>query len=135
MSARLFYGEAAGGRILRGGSGATQVTAGGTEPVLADATTMAVALAGAAGDLSVRGVDVTLAFTNGYDIAVIPIVDDVALPEQRFTRVGGRGQATVQAWIAVRGSRVAVRARQVTRSGDVEFINAAVVHVPLRATP
>jgi hypothetical protein len=130
MPGTLYLCEANGARVLAYGSGITQQ---GTEYQMALETWDAIPM-GEAGDCYFRGIDFTVEYTNGFHIGITPVVDGVELPEQIFTG-NGTGIQPLQAQVAVRGTRIAMHARTITRTGDIIVANAQAQFVPLREVP
>ena len=134
MASFLYVGEQSGARILRMGTGLTQITSAGSESVLPVWETWELIPAGDVGDCLFRSVDLTVKHTNGYSIDVTPMVDGEELTTQRFTG-SGSDVAEIQAFISERGNRVAVRAEAVTRTGDLELQQAEAAFSVIRETP
>lgn len=136
MSRQFIYtGEANGGRIIRHGVDLlTKVTATGTEPVLLALKTWDLVPSGEAGDNVFREVIATIRFTNGYHIRITPIVDGVDLAPQDFTDIGA-GTIDCQAYVAVRGARIATIVEQITNDGPIELVNVQVAYLALRQVP
>lgn len=134
MTAFLYVGETAGGRILRYGTGLTHVTDAGTEAVLMDAETWDAIPAGEVGDVVFRGVSATVKVSNGYSVRVTPYVDGVALTPQDFSG-SGAGVFDVQAYVAERGNRAKATIAQLTRNGDFELLSLEVESRTIRSTP
>lgn len=126
----LYLGEATGARVLAVGDATTQV---GTD-FQAAWETWDLIPAGEVGDCLFRSIDVSGTADDGYAIGIVPIVDGVEQPEQTFSGAG-TGQFTAQAYLAVRGARIAARVRTLSRTGAVALHNIAASFVVLRATP
>jgi hypothetical protein len=126
----LYLCERAGARILAFGTGITQV---GTNYQL-DVYTWDALPVGEVGDALFRSIDVSLNAAAAFILGVTPIVDGEALPEQTFSRAGV-GNTVCQAFIAVRGARLAARIRTLSRSGALELSNIAYSVVPIRTIP
>lgn len=126
----LYLCESAGARIFAVGDTIAQVT-GSYE---LDVTTWDLIPAGEVGDCMFRTIDVSLNVVGGYSVGVTPIVDGEEQPEQTF---GGAdtGFVQCQAYIAVRGARIAARVRTLSRVGDVELHTISASGVVLRAVP
>lgn len=126
----LYLCESAGARIFAVGDTITQVN--GSYQL--DVTTWDILPMGEVGDCLFRTIDVSLNVTGGYSVGLTPIVDGVSLPEQTF---GGSetGPVQVQAYLAVRGARIAARVRTLARVGDVELHTIKCSYVGLRQTP
>lgn len=134
MSGYLYAGESDGGRIVRFGTGTTQVTPSGTEAVLLDVETWDLLPMGPSGDCVFRSVVVVIAYTNGYAIRVTPYVDGEALTAQSFSG-SGSGTTDCQAWIKGRGARMRVKVEQTSRTGDLELVDIRLAYVPMRQLP
>lgn len=128
--ATTYLGEAAGPRVFLQGQGLTQVGSG----YQLDLETWDITPAGAVGTCSFRSVDVTFLASNGYSIGVTPIVDGVAQLEQLFSGVGA-GEVKCQAFIALRGARIAARVRSLALTGDLDVHDVSCEYVVLRAAP
>lgn len=135
----LFLGEAAGARILRANVGVTDITAGGTTPVLLEIETHDLYPAGGTADLIFRSADVAIRSDQGYAVDVTPIVDGADAGAQSFNApapiAGTDGVAEVQAFVAQRGTRLAVRIEQTAAAGDVEVLDATAAWQLIRQTP
>ena len=132
----LYIGEAAGARILRYGVGVTQIG----DAYQLDVQTQPLRPAGDMGDVVFRTIDVLLRHTLGYDVDVIPIVDGVAQPAQRFSRgapPGGLTEETgqIQAFVGVRGNAVAARVTSRTIFGETELVDIGASFAVVRTTP
>lgn len=130
MSAVLYFGEASGGRILRYGTGITNV---GTNYQL-DLTTWDIIPATEVGDNVFRSIDVAFRCTNGYSIGITPIVDGVNLTEQTFSGAG-TGDVQCQAFFATRGARCAARVRTLARAGEYFDLTVNCAFTTIRQTP
>lgn len=126
----LYLCEASGARIIATNTGLTQT---GTE-YQADLTTWDLAPMGEVGDVLYRSIDVSGSMTNGYSIAITPIIDGVNQTEQTFSGAGS-GEWTAQCFVAKRGTRIAARIRTLTRAGDIELHNVSCAFVPIRRVP
>lgn len=122
--------EAAGGRLLQWGTGITQV---GTEYQL-DVEVWEDVPLGAVGDNLFRSIDVSFKHTGAFVVGITPIIDGADQTEQQFSG-SGSGITACQAFVAVRGSRIAARVRTISRSGDIELESIGTSSVPIRATP
>jgi hypothetical protein len=122
--------EAAGGRVLQWGTGPTQV---GTEYQL-DVITWEDLPLGEVGDVLFRSIDVSFKHTGAFLVGITPIIDGIDQSEQQFSG-SGAGITTCQAFVAVRGSRVAARVRTISRSGDIELENISTASVGIRTNP
>lgn len=134
----LFIGESSGARVIRVGTGTTDVTSAGTTGVIFDILTHDLYPAGAAGSSVFRGIDVHVRHSVGASIGVTPIVDGEELSEQTFafvTPVSTDGIDTAKVRFAQRGTRISARVRQTAATGDVELIDVAAWLVPLREAP
>lgn len=122
--------ESAGGRLLEYDYGISQI---GTEYQL-DVIVWPDLPLDIVGDVLFRSIDVSIKHSGAVSIGITPIVDDADEAEQYFSG-SGVGILQCQAFVAVRGTRIAARVRTLTRGGSVELegINAAIV--PIRATP
>lgn len=129
-----YAAEADGARILRLGTGLTQVTSSGTETVNLVIETQDLLPAGEVGDCTFREINVAGWASNGYAIRVTPIVDGVALTAQSFSG-SGEGQWTAQAFIAERGTRVRALIETTARTGDVQIDSVSAGHKIIRLTP
>lgn len=130
MPGVLFLCESSGARVLAYGTGITQQ---GTDYQM-DLQTWDLIPMGEAGDCYFRGIDVTIEYTNGFNIGVTPVVDGVELAEQTFTG-SGTGTTVLQAPLTTRGARIAVNIRSVSRAGDLIVHNVQAQYVPLRQVP
>lgn len=126
----MYLCESSGARVLAYGSGVSQL---GTEYQM-DLETWDEIPAGEAGDCYFRGVNVTIEHDNGFSVGITPVVDGVEQSEQTFTG-SGTGITVLQAHIAVRGARVAVHVRTISRAGSLDVQNVEVAYLPLRAHP
>jgi hypothetical protein len=126
----LYLGEADGARILRVGVGISQL---GDDYQL-DLTTWDLVPAGDVGDCGFRSIDVAILASNSYDIGITPIVDGVEQDEQEFTG-SGSGEFQLQAFLALRGARIAARVRTLSRAGDIEIHSVSASFVILRKSP
>jgi hypothetical protein len=131
--------EAAGARLIRFGVGRTQVTAAGTEDVLLDVSTWDASPAGPEGDVVYRSLAAEITHDGGYSVGVTPIVDGAEQAEQTFSggapSGGGTERATLQAFIAVRGNRIAARVRQLDDAGTLEVVSVTASASVIRGTP
>lgn len=130
MTTTLYAGEKSGARILALGDSSSQV---GTNFQL-DVTTWDLIPAGEVGDVLFRSIDVSMAVTGGYAVGITPIVDGVNQAEQTFSG-GDTGVVQLQAFVAVRGTRIAARVRTLSRFGPVELHSILTSFVILRNTP
>lgn len=129
-SSTLYLCEAAGARLFAVGDTIAQVN--GTYQL--DVTTWDIIPAGEVGDNTFRSIDVALGVTGGYAIGITPIIDGVAQDEQTFSG-SDTGIVQLQAFVAVRGARIAARVRTLARYGDVELYTIKTSFVVLRSTP
>lgn len=133
----VYLGEKTGGRILRYGTGITQV--GSPTTVLATWQTWDTYLAGETGDAVIRALDVAGTTSAAYDLTVTPSIDGVAQTAQRFTGAGTGDGATknwlAQAFLAERGSQVGATVAMQTRSGDLALSNLRAAVSVIRMEP
>ena len=132
----LYFGERAGARILRYGTGFSQVG----DAYQMDVETHARFPAGEFGDMVGRTVDVLVRHTLGYEVDVTPIVDAVVGTAQRFSGgppSGGSLDETkqLQGYVGKRGNRLAVRVRTTTLSGEIELLDVQMSTATIRTTP
>ena len=129
----VYLGEAAGGRLLRYGSGYTQI--GG--PYQLVVATWPHRPMGDAGDAVFRRVTLLLRHTLGYNVRVTPIVDGKRLVASTFSGgppAGGAAEETVQCPCAVfrRGSAVAAEVETLSLLGETEIVDVQVSLIPIR---
>lgn len=129
-----YLAEADGSRIIRSGTGLTQVTSSGTETVNLVVETQDLLPAGEVGDVVFRAVDVAGWASNGWAIRVTPYVDGEALTAQSFSG-SGEGQWVAQAFIAERGVRISAVVETTTRTGDVQIDSIAIQYKTIRVVP
>lgn len=122
--------EAVGARLIGWGSGITQV---GTEYQM-DVLTWEDIPLGEVGDNLFRSIDVSFKHTGAFIVGITPIIDAVEQSEQQFSG-SGAGITACQAFVAVRGTRIAARVRTISRSGDLEIENISTASVPIRTNP
>lgn len=122
--------EADGGRLLQWGTGVTQV---GDEYQL-DVITWEDIPLGVVGDNLFRSIDVSFKHTGAFVVGITPIIDGVDQSEQQFS-ASGSGITTCQAFVAVRGARIAARIRTISRTGDLELEDVTHGSVPIRSHP
>lgn len=138
----VYFGEAAGARILRYGLGVTQVG----DPYNLDVQTWPFRPAGDRGICVFRSADVLVRHTLGYNVTVTPIVDGVAQPASSFNGGPPSGSATeetvtLKATIGEdgkggkRGNSLAVRVQTTSLLGETEIVDVQSSHAVLRATP
>jgi hypothetical protein len=89
---------------------------------------------GEVGDVYFRSIDVSGIMSNGLSLAIQPIIDGVLQTEQLFS-LAGSGEWQCQAFLAIRGTRIAATVRTLSRAGDVELHQIACGYVPIRRTP
>lgn len=130
----LYVGESDGGRVIKLGTGLTQITTAGTESVLPVWETWDFLPATEAGDNVFRNIIVTIEYSNGYLIRVTPYVDGTALTAQDFSG-SGAGTMDCQAFVAARGARLKVRVEALARTGSLEVVNIRVGYKSLRLAP
>lgn len=130
----LYVGESDGGRVIKLGTGLTQITTGGTESVLPVWETWDFLPATESGDSIFRNVIVTVEYSAGYSIRVTPYVDGAALTAQDFSGAGA-GTVDCQAFVVSRGARLRVRVEALTRTGTLEVVNVRVGYQSLRLAP
>lgn len=130
-SSTLYLCEAAGARLFAVGDTIVQVNGG---VVNLDVTTWDIIPAGEVGDCAFRTVDAALNVTGGYSVGITPIVDGVPQDEQTFSG-SDTGIVQLQAFIAVRGARIAARVRTLARYGDVELYTIKTSFVVIRSSP
>lgn len=135
----LFYGEAAGARVIALSGDLTQVTVDGTEDVLLGVQWHDWWVAGSAGDAILREMTAIVKTNNGATYTVTPYVDGVPQTTQTVVVTGAVTQPTAVYPLntdTVRGSRFAVLVQQVApRTGDFEIIDVGIAYYPLRRTP
>lgn len=135
----VYYGEAAGPRVIALTTDVQQVTAEGTEDVLLSVLFHSLWPAGSAGDVILRELTPVVRTNNGAVYDVTPLIDDVPQTTQRVTVVGAVTQPTPVYPTnddVVRGSRIGVRIDQVSpRVGDFELIDVGYTIVVLRRSP
>lgn len=135
----LFIGEAAGARILRCDTGRTDVTAEGTQDVLLDLECHDNYPGGETADLVFRSCDLAIKHDSGFALMVTPILDGVSQPPQSFSGTappaGQDGGAEPQAFIAQRGTRLAIHAQQTAATGDVQILDLTTSFVLIRVAP
>jgi hypothetical protein len=100
--------EAAGGRLLEYDYGISQV---GTEYQL-DVIMWPDLPMDIVGDVLFRSIDVSIKHSGAVSLGVTPIVDDVDQSEQFFSG-SGVGIMQCQAFVALRGTRIAARVRTI----------------------
>jgi hypothetical protein len=133
MAGITYLCEANGGRIFKQGVGITQV--GDVAPgYQLDLKTWDLLPAGEVGDVLFRTVNVAGRSTAGYAIGITPYVDGVAYPEQTFNS-SKPGEYQLEAFVAIRGTRLVARVRTLSRVGEVEIDNVTTAIVPLRIVP
>lgn len=120
--------EYAGARILALSDGVTQV---GTEYQVLLETWDELPLE-ESGEVFFRTIDITLEFTNGYNIGVTPVVDGADLAEQLF-QSSGTGVYTVAVPVKQRGTRIGAKVRTISRSGQLYIENIVAQVVPVRS--
>jgi hypothetical protein len=134
--AYVYFGEAAGARILRYGLGYNQVG----DSYALDVETHPMRPGGSVGDVVFRTIDLLLRHTLGYAVEVTPIVDGVDRVPQTFgggAPAGGVQETTeeIHAYVAVRGNNVAARIRTLSLPGETEIVDVLSSHSVIRATP
>lgn len=131
-----YFGEAAGARILRYGSGYSQIG----DSYQLDIETLPLRPAGDVGDVVFRTIDVLLRHVLGYDVDIIPIVDGVPQPTQSFNGgapAGGLQETVVpiQAFVGKRGNAIAARVRSRSLLGETEVVDINASFAVIRLTP
>lgn len=126
----LLLCESAGARILAWNQGISQV---GTEYQV-DLLTWEDIPLGMVGDNLFRSIDVSFKHIGAFIAGITPIIDGVSQTEQTFS-ASGSGITTCQAFIALRGARIAARIRTTSRSGTVEIEDVKHAFVPIREFP
>lgn len=132
----VYFGEAAGARVLRYGLGFDQIG----DSYALDIKTHPMRPGGSVGDVVFRTIDLLVRHTLGYAIEVTPIVDGVDRDPQTFgggAPAGGLAEATeeIHAYVARRGNNVAVRVRTTGLPGEIEIVDVLSSHTVVRATP
>jgi hypothetical protein len=132
----LYVGEAAGARILRYGSGFTQIG----DSYQLDVETWPLRPAGDVGDVVFRTIDVLVRHLLGYNVDVIPIVDGVPQTAQSFNggAPGGGLQeevVSIQAYVGMRGNAVAARVKSRNLLGETEVVDINASFSIVRQTP
>lgn len=131
----LYLGEAAGGRILRYGTGFTQI---GTAYQL-QARTWDFRPAGRGGKATFRTLTALVRHTQGYNVRVTPIVDDVVLPARTFSSgppSGGRADevASCVCGVHLAGNHIAALFETLSLLGETELVDLVVSPVVVRVT-
>lgn len=135
MRGYLYAGESDGGRVVRFTKDKlTQITTASTTSVLSVIETRDFEPAGASGDSVFRLVAVKIKYSNGYSVRITPKVDGAEQEAQSFSGAGA-GTTTLSAWVKTRGTRLSVKAEQLTRTGDLEWSNVQVSYVVIREAP
>lgn len=132
----VYFGEAAGARVIRYGLGFDQVG----DAYAFDVETHPMRPGGDVGDVVFRTIDLVLRHTLGYSIEVTPIVDGVLRVPQQFSGgapAGGLLEENVElhAFVALRGNHVAARVRSLALAGETEIADLLSSHTIVRATP
>jgi hypothetical protein len=130
----LYVGESDGGRVIKLGTGLTQITTDATESVLPVWETWDFLPTTESGDTVFRNIIVTVSYSNGYLIRVTPYMDGTALTAQDFSG-SGAGTMDCQAFVAARGARLKVKVEALARTGELEMVNIRVGYKPLRLAP
>jgi hypothetical protein len=110
-----YFGEASGARILQSGVGLSSVGDDHT----GELTTWDEAPAGEMGDCVFRSVGVSFTASNGWALAVTVYVDGVQVKEDTFGGDGATENGQAQVFVKARGTTIAVRARTLTRTGEI----------------
>lgn len=126
----LYLCEANGSRIFAYGTGITQV---GT-PYQASVQTWEALPTGDLGTNIFRSVNAIIKTVGAWTIGITPTVDGVDQPEQQFSGAGS-GQQVCEAFIGLRGTRIAATLRTIVRNGDIEVQQLNYTHVPIREFP
>ena len=131
-----YFGESAGGRILRYGVGVSQV--GGTYQL--EMRPWEIRPAGEAGRVVFRTITCIVRHTAGYDISIQPVVDGRPLTVQRFS--GGapaagllEAESAMSAIVFVPGNRLDCILKSVNLlAGELEVIDLQATFQPIRST-
>ena len=131
-----YFGETAGGRVIRYGVGVTQVGDG----YQLEVRSWDVRPAGESGRVVFRKITGLLRHTAGYDIEVTPVLDGRPLPSNRFN--GGPPPAgLLEAVIGFEvpvfgpGNRLDAILESVTlAAGELELVDLQVVYAPVRTS-
>lgn len=130
-----YFGEAAGGRIVRYGNGYTQV---GTAYNL-EVRTWPARPAGEDGECLCRCIIAVLRHTNGYSVQLAAVVDDAQYPFATFgggPPPGGQLEQVVRCRlpVMVRGNRIEAVFNTLVLAGEIELLDLAHSSIPIRAT-
>jgi hypothetical protein len=126
----LYFCEATGPRIFQYGFGLTQVGL----PYQPFLWTWDLTPAEETGVCIFRAITFQMYVTNGYQIGITPIVDDQALPQQTFEKLGS-GDVAINVPFSARGKRISMQMLCLSVPGDLQVRNAKAVYVPLRTWP
>lgn len=135
MAGYLYYGEAAGGRIIRAGVGFSQIG----DAYAFEVSTWGEFPAEDEGEVIFRTLVAKIRHTNGYDVTLQAVVDDLAQAVQGFSGgppSGGRSEelATCRVWLMKRGTQLAVIFKAQNLTGDVELADLATAFIPIRTS-
>lgn len=126
----LYLCEAAGARIFAYGTGIAQV--GGAYQ--ASVQTWEALPAGDLGTVLFRSINAIIKTVGAWTVGITPTVDGVDQPEQQFSGAGS-GQQVCEAFIQLRGTRIAATWRTIVRNGDIELQQLSHTDVPIREFP
>lgn len=129
----VYFGEAAGARIIRYGVGYTQV--GGAYNL--ETGTWDFYPATDAGEGIFRNLVLTVRHTNGYNVSMQAQVDTSILPLATFNGgppVAGllEERATCRSWLMRRGKRLIVTLKTIQLLGETEFADLWCSYLPIR---
>lgn len=126
----VYYCEASGNRLFQYGVGLTQLGES-YQPFL---STWDLTPAGENGVCIFRSINAELYQSNGYLIAITPVIDGVPLASQVFQGVG-TGEVRLEAPFAVRGTRISAQLQMIDISGEMQLRNIRATYVPIRVWP
>lgn len=131
----VYFGEAAGARVIRYGQGFAQVGAAYN----LEHKTWDFYPSNEDGAVHYRTLVALIRHTNGYQISIQPILDGVALPAQTFSggppAAGAEGIVPCRAWVLKRGRSISAIVKTLNLLGETEIVDISAAYVPLRPTP
>ena len=126
----LYLCEAVGARIFAYGTGVSQV---GTN-YQASVQTWDARPVGELGTALFRSVNAVIKTVGAWTVGIMPTIDAVDQPEQQFSGAGS-GQQTCEAFLQIRGTRLAATFRTISRASDIELQQLSYTAVPIREFP